>query len=716
MSSEDDIELSSEPELLMNTRERRSNAGNKMQALLQQEIDEMQNRTEHLDGDEIDLLFQEDEEDEDFAVDAPRSKGKGQDEDMVFSGDSDSDDDNNNEEEEEDEEAALQREEKLQRRKKQKKSRASAIVRKRVSPTEDAVTSKDTVQPARKKRHGSDQLNPESLLQAARRTSKRSSVVANKLKVYEKLSQAEEKRKIIQERLRKTRAKAQEELLTQEDRMRIALETEKFNLLSLNKYKELELSKKQSRLASQQRQKLKFKPQEVVMTMLSTTWQVGPLAELDDQRYWDAELKKREKKKRKYTRRTKKKIAEEEAAAKAESLGDSGEKTSQATEGEVLITPNADTTTITKEEDTVETTQPEKILEDASLPPKPEDSTVDIENKEKEVEVVKEEPRIEGVSSKPAVEEQDTPGSTIDHEEMTAPDTNNANSTEPGNAPEVQETNKTENRDTTDDRSTTPSTTTRKQVTFDNTPNVTIIDSELPTSKGVDTPSVTSASPASSNESTPQSENPIDNSMEEELQLVYEGPFQQTSKNFLTKFKIASDFSFTSDPRSTNFFGFLNQDKHNISPDAYKPLLHSKLSEDDILSENSRVSTENTNLVPNLDILTTFRRFGEFDRKYEKVLKVVEVKNDDIKITTPAPVGIYANNNTVKKPCLINNKSCKYFDPNLGVPYSDLDSYKIIQDIQNAGEDGEYKWYGFRNGGIYLKVKARHAKGVPEGF
>ena len=256
----------------------------------------------------------------------------------------------------------------------------------------------------------------------------------------------------------------------------------------------------------------------------------------------------------------------------------------------------------------------------------------------------------------------------------------------------------------------------KKQVTFDNTPNVTIIDTELPASKGADGASAPIASPSSSNEGTPQSEDPTDQSIEEEEQLVYEGPFQQISKNFLTKFKIASDLSFTSDPRSTNFFEFLNQERHRISPDSYKPLIHSKLSEDDQLIENSGLSKGDTDLVPNLDILTTFRSFGEFDRKYEKVLKVVEVKNDDIKITTPAPVGIYANNNTVKKPCLINNKSCKYFDPNLGVPYSDLDSYKLIQDLQNAGEDGEYKWYGFRNGGVYLKTTMRHAKGVPEGF
>ena len=42
---------SDEQELLINTRQRRSNAGNRLQKLLEQEIEELQTRTQALDED-----------------------------------------------------------------------------------------------------------------------------------------------------------------------------------------------------------------------------------------------------------------------------------------------------------------------------------------------------------------------------------------------------------------------------------------------------------------------------------------------------------------------------------------------------------------------------------------------------------------------------------------------------------------------------------------
>ena len=50
----------------MGSRQRRSNAGNRMKKLLEQEVEEMQSKTGSLNDDELDLLFKEDAEDEDF--------------------------------------------------------------------------------------------------------------------------------------------------------------------------------------------------------------------------------------------------------------------------------------------------------------------------------------------------------------------------------------------------------------------------------------------------------------------------------------------------------------------------------------------------------------------------------------------------------------------------------------------------------------------------
>ena len=68
----------------------------------------------------------------------------------------------------------------------------------------------------------------------------------------------------------------------------------------------------------------------------------------------------------------------------------------------------------------------------------------------------------------------------------------------------------------------------------------------------------------------------------------------------------------------------------------------------------------------------------------------------------------------LRKKCLITNKNSQYFDPKNGIPYSDLEAYKIIQELQDP--NGSFKWFGFKNGGIFLNVKQKPANGVPEGF
>lgn len=74
----------------------------------------------------------------------------------------------------------------------------------------------------------------------------------------------------------------------------------------------------------------------------------------------------------------------------------------------------------------------------------------------------------------------------------------------------------------------------------------------------------------------------------------------------------------------------------------------------------------------------------------------------------------------MRKKCLINNKDCHYFDPKNGVPYSDVEAYKIIQELQSFDVNPEtnhfFKWQGFANGGIFLDVNEKPAEGVPDNF
>ncbi|KAL3233414.1 Vacuolar protein sorting-associated protein 72 [Nakaseomyces bracarensis] len=314
-----------ERELLINTRQRRSNAGNKLQKLLEQELEDLKSRTQVLDEDEIDLLFKEDEEDEDFksegdsSADGDHEEQNGlqdeeigsdnasksetvEDEDVMFS--ESSSEENGSDEDEDAGEKELMRQERIRKKRAQKLNRRPQVIKRKLAHDDDKVELK-------KKKSSFDTLNADTLLLNTRRTSSRASVVQNKLKVYEKLSQAEEKRKMIRERLKQTKEKEEVKELTQEDRMRIALETEQFNLLSLNKYKEQEVSKKNQRLAMQQRQKMKFKPNELIISEITTQWEVIPIMEIEDTQLWKEMLDKRNKKRKKYPKKPKKKVEEE---------------------------------------------------------------------------------------------------------------------------------------------------------------------------------------------------------------------------------------------------------------------------------------------------------------------------------------------------------------------------------------------------------------------
>lgn len=108
-------------------------------------------------------------------------------------------------------------------------------------------------------------------------------------------------------------------------------------------------------------------------------------------------------------------------------------------------------------------------------------------------------------------------------------------------------------------------------------------------------------------------------------------------------------------------------------------------------------------------------------------LEIIDDSDDDsgdtgasIRIETEAPLGLYLPNNN-KKTCLLSGREVRYFDPQLGVAYATMDDFALLKEI----EQGKVPWFSFAVGtndtgpiDLYLghRDKARHAAGVPEGF
>lgn len=767
-----------EEEFLMSTRKRRSNAGNKMKRLLEQELEDVRSKTEQLNADELDLLFQEDAEDEDFENNNASSEHddtqelevalEGNDEDMIFS----ESEDESTDQGEEDGENALQNQEKLNKRRRMKRKAPVVIRRKPVTSASDRGSQFS------KTKIASELLKAESLLISNRRTSKRSSVVANKLEVYEKLSQAEKKRKIIQERIKKHKELQKEEILTQADRMRMALETEKLNLLSLNKYKEQEVSKKQSRLAFQQRQKMKFKPGETVLRRLATTWTVTPLMEIEDKNYWDEQLKKREKRKKKYPRKQQRKQSPESTTKVEESKStqkkeepekkevapnitqeDSLEGKIGTRESPVTTSSEQDPGKVSNEElkkenidkiiDNEEASEVHlgKPLSDHSITEGNSDladSKVQSSklNAEKECNSGHSESlNLEGQSglhsmvsltkeggfSKDAdlkslnncdsevsrdVQPKLDASSTILKQDEDVEKVNIQRNIDAKSSSEYSVNEREENAQQTSEE--LDSDIRPKQVSFIEQPQITLINSN-------DTPSVISASvPTTGSPITDQGEEEniempdmVEKTENEEAPPL-EGPAQLVSKNFVTLYTFSGDacnVDIRNELFGTQWSSAANQRSSNV-----ETICKLSMSQDVIgLAEKSHLSLD-------LSFLEDFPAFGEYGKKVIHNIGTGLSKELEIEIKTSPPSGVFLPNG-VRKKCLITNKDCQYFDPKNGVPYSDVEAYKIIQELQDPVGTGteddlkpHFQWFGFANGGIYLDVRQKPAKGVPEGF
>lgn len=739
--SDSDAE-SHEDEYLMATRKRRANAGSKMKKLIAQEVEELQSKTETLNDDELDLLFQEDAEDEDFEDGKSEENGveyeelveqevasQVEDNDLLVS----ESEEEASEQDDESNEKELQRQESLQKKRK-RKSKPPIIKRK-------AAKDVGTASPAEavKKKTTYEVLKAESLLVSDRRTSKRSHVVANKLEVYEKLSLAEQKRKIIQERLKKHKEKQNEKALTQEDRLRMSLETEKLNLQSLDKYKEQEISKKQTRLAIQQRQKTKFKLGEPILRELTTSWIVTPIMEYEDRLYWDEQQRKREKKRKKYPRRQSKK----------KTPVPTGEDTKQENGETVVKNENQ------KAEMAIahESKDPEIMRSEAINPngiTGQSDGADRLNDLPKSVE--------NGISSNNVVHTSMSQAAdklagieTESKEQMVPVDAGIEQKNLPNISSEqkVNESAMTDqhpisekggNEDKADQQDESSSSSLIKLGSLPN-PNGSTVDQSPTCVQPEDPESVpetnrdtgsaealqvssakTDALPAGQQASDVQKTVKVDESATPELiddngteeEMILEGPAQEVSKNFVTIYNFGSD-SCNFDFR-TSLFGPQWQGPHSQRNVNFETIC--KIS----LPENPISSSEKSPIIPDLSFLNDFPVFGEYGKRLVYNAGIDTGKETEIEIKTQPPSGVLFSNG-VRKKCYITSKKCQYFDPKNGVPYSDVEAYKVIQELQdplgNGSEESpnpHFQWFGFGNGGVYLDTLQRPASGVPEGF
>ncbi|ODV81876.1 YL1-domain-containing protein [Suhomyces tanzawaensis NRRL Y-17324] len=120
------------------------------------------------------------------------------------------------------------------------------------------------------------------------------------------------------------------------------------------------------------------------------------------------------------------------------------------------------------------------------------------------------------------------------------------------------------------------------------------------------------------------------------------------------------------------------------------------------------------------DDLKKLPRLGVAQEIIEDVKEDSDGESQNIVLKTEAPAGIYLPNGN-RKSCLLAGTEVKYFDPNNGVPYSTVETYKLLKQI----EQGQVPWLSLgpeKQGGYPIELYygaregMRHAKGVPEGF
>ncbi|GMG06012.1 unnamed protein product [[Candida] boidinii] len=199
---------------------------------------------------------------------------------------------------------------------------------------------------------------------------------------------------------------------------------------------------------------------------------------------------------------------------------------------------------------------------------------------------------------------------------------------------------------------------------------------------------------------------------------IYEGPPQFVAVNYISFEEFPNELN--EDQVKEYLFS-----KAALLPGARRSVHVERLftiKHDDSTSTDAKLQNSSKEREKQFKELLLLPKFGETVRTQEKQEVVEEVEEEEIKIITPSPVGIYLPDGKRKK-CPISGRLAQYFDPQSGIPYNSVDSFRILRDVQ----DDMYYWAQIDNGGpesnykggigVYMnKWNGRNAKGVPEGF
>lgn len=748
-----------DPDGLVATRAKRANAGLRLKQLIQieEQASEVLNLVYNDDDENVRLLFEEDENDDEFEESEQESEEEedGDDEDaedtpenaetetdgqenqkidqvlddgaavnpdeMLSDSDLSASDVDNSEGEVE-----LQREERARKRKKRTGPVIPAIKKPRPQKVKKPVPPKA----------------PEVVRVTERRASSRKSAIQNKQRLEERLREDEVRRAALPQVVRPTFRE-----MTQEERVAEAVETEKANIASLNMFLEQEVLRKEHQKNILH---LRRPPLTNMVRFYSAETLVTPLDEIEDARHVLGLFDKKKKRRRRlygdepdkrlpgdvdpelpYYRREMEELRrrelieveqrrqqqlEEERRRFLESQG-------RGPDGQLLNKENGNGAQVGQNTDEAAET---KDLEETEKP-----APGDTEKREPEEIAEKpvsgestETPESEGKTEKSASEEKAENAQNGDKGEENEEAVSHGGSVEPeADGPSSEPIKKEMSEEVEAARPEgaknegTPGT--PRRVTFA-------------------TPEEEATDPEELKPIVKQDNMDYDNDLEEPESLyrpaadgsIYEGPVQHVARNlvFLLNFDDQERWGLTEVKVKAVLFG---EDAH-LGPGRrhgdMKTILKSSVrlnnpyakqqedTPDELLVPVNTITEES----PIFEVLTKLPRLGDKEIWEEEEFVHDVVDSDEVRIKTDTPSGLYLPNGN-KKACFISGREVRYFDPTTGVPYDDKDVFQIIK----AVEAGAYSFYSMgkdqNNYGaveLYLnnRQEGRHAKGVPEGF
>lgn len=771
-------------ELLVNTRKKRANAGSRLKQLLSAEVPE----------EDVDLLFVEDEDDVEYGEEEQdeedhedeegeetgeseggaagehtregttgaqaddegsedEAEGESQDDDM-FS-------DSSEESSEEDSDAGEKELEKQERVQRSKKKHVIQKIRQPALP-----------KPKVKKVY--ERAKADSLLSQNRRQSSRTIAVQNKLVLAEKLRDEEKRRASA-----KPVVRVEYKEMTQEERLAEAIETEKYNVSTLNKYQEQEVDKQKKR-----REQMMNKRRKLTDVMTIKTY--VKYVEIEEERELEKFLLTRDvlKKRERRGRRSERQKREEEEALRKEKelkhrweLLNNPDKPAIQVENEPISSVQDELKANTETQDAVQVlTDGDNDVDMKDLNPndvssKPNDilngSNSDLESKQGDESNIKDETLREEEKQhkeQPLEEEKEDHAVNIVKEEMHEGDEDDLEGAKENIDVVKEDSNEDVKDDAKDDVRDDVKDDVKEDVKEDvnndasggmkkdlqeETNNETKEDK--PENKPEDDIEMESQDKTYSQESKNDNDNNNDGDVKEmntgELDvdrsnyqpslegdnqeetktqqeggsqeskedtktsqtddksvsldvsepIIYEGPKQKVGVNV-----IAFEHKYSLLKLRSLMFGDQSTMPLNRRSLETEPVARIKL-DPDLLNERSMIKTSIQPI--DFSILDTFPEFGDFNKKIKRVETVKEVETTSVVLKTPPPSGITLKNGN-RKMCLITGKDAMYFHPGTGMPYSSVESFKVINDVQN----GEYKWVE----GCF--VSNYHAKGVPKNF